>query len=397
MTPPPITPPPMTPVPTAATTTATTATNPAASATAVRARIVAATTGSDAAAAVGAVVLALAIGAILILSSGHGVPSAYAAMLRGAFGSSQSLANTLVETVPLALVGVALALSFRIGLFNIGAEGQLLMGGLAAGVVGGLLPNAPAYVVLPAMAASAAAAGGLWAGIAGALKVYLKSNEVLNTIMLNYVALYLVTYLLNGPLRDPSSALAQTRRLSPAAGLPILWPGTTLHEGILLAVAVAVAAQVWLFRRVGGFRLRVIGLNPQAAANSGLPVRRTLLLTFAVGGALAGLAGFCQVAGVQGRMIVDLSPGYGYSGIVVALIGRNSPLGVLLAAFFFGALSVGGQAMETSVGVPASVVTVIQYLVVLLIVARGALRLRSRPVAADSDAAAVDTAAEQEA
>ena len=388
----------MAPVPTAAAAT-TTATNPAANGTAVRRRIVAATTGSDAAAAVGAVVLALAIGAILVLSSGHSVPSAYAAMLRGAFGSSQNLANTLVETVPLALVGVALALSFRIGLFNIGAEGQLLMGGLAAGVVGGLLPNAPAFVVLPAMAASAAAAGGLWAGIAGALKVYLKSNEVLNTIMLNYVALYLVTYLLNGPLRDPSSALAQTRQLSPAAGLPILWPGTTLHEGILLAVAVAGVAQVWLFRRVGGFRLRAIGLNPLAAANSGLPVRRMLLLTFAVGGALAGLAGFCQVAGVQGRMIVDLSPGYGYSGIVVALIGRNSPLGVLLAAFFFGALSVGGQAMETSVGVPASVVTVIQYLVVLLIVARGALRLRTRPVAADADAAADDatTAAEQEA
>lgn len=363
----------------AQTTTATDSTTATTTATTLRRRVVAATTGSDAATAVGAAAIAFAVGAVLILLSGHSVPGAYAAMLQGAFGSSQNLANTLVETVPLALVGVALALSFRIGLFNIGAEGQLLMGGLAAGVVGADLPSAPAYVVLPAMAVSAAAFGGLWAAIAAVLKVYLKSNEVLNTIMLNYVATYLVTYLLNGPLRDPSSALAQTRALSSAAGLPILWPGTTLHEGILLAVAVAVLAQIWLFRRVGGFRLRAIGLNPEAAVNSGLPVKRMLLLTFTIGGALAGLAGFCQVAGVQGRMIVDLSPGYGYSGIVVALIGRNSPLGALFAAFLFGALSIGGQAMETSVGVPASVDTVIQYLVVLLIVARGALRLRDRP------------------
>jgi general nucleoside transport system permease protein len=351
----------------------------------LRKLVIAVTTESDLVSGVGAIVIALAMGAILILISGHGVLSAYSAMLQGAFGSEQNIANTLVETVPLALVGVGIALSFRIGLFNVGAEGQLLMGGLAAGVAGSELSTQPASIVLPAMAVSATIFGALWASIASVLKVYLNSNEVLNTIMLNYVATYLVTYLLNGPFHDPTSALAQTRQLSPAAGLPILLAGTTLHAGLVLAVLVAIVGQVWLFRRVGGFRLRVIGLNPIAALNAGLPVRRMLLLTFAVSGGLAGLAGFCQVAGVQGRMIVDLSPGYGYSGIVVALIGRNSPLGALLAAFFFGALEVGGQSMETSVGVPASVATVIQYLVVLLVIARGAIRLRDRPIVADQE------------
>jgi ABC-type uncharacterized transport system permease subunit len=352
----------------------------------LRQRITAVTTGSDLASVLGAIIIALVIGAILILVSGHGVLSSYSAMVHGAFGSEQNIASTLVETVPLALVGVGMALSFRIGLFNVGAEGQLLMGGLAAGVVGSGLSTQPAFVVLPAMAAAAAIFGALWASIASVLQVYLKSNEVLNTIMLNYVATYMVTYLLNGPFRDPTSALAQTRQLSAAAGLPILLAGTTLHAGLVLAVVAAIISQVWLFRRVGGFRLRVIGFNPLAALNAGLPVRRMLLLTFAVSGGLAGLAGFCQVAGVQGRMIVDLSPGYGYSGIVVALIGRNSPVGALVAAFFFGALSVGGQSMETSVAVPASVVTVIQYLVVLLIIAMGAMRLRDRPIVAEQEA-----------
>ncbi|KPI05278.1 ABC-type transporter, integral membrane subunit [Actinobacteria bacterium OK074] len=330
---------------------------------------------SDVLAGAVAVALALLAGAVLVAAVGKDVPGAFGALLDGAFGSTQNLANTLVEAVPLALVGVGVSLSFRAGLFNVGAEGQLLMGGLAAGLVGSALPTAPAVVVLPAMVVSAMAAGACWASIASLVKVYLGANEMLNTIMLNYVATYLVTYLLNGPVRDPSSALAQTTQLSPAAGLPILIPGTTLHGGLVLAVIAAVVAQLWLSRRVWGFRLKVVGLNPEAALGAGLPVRRTLLSAFAISGALAGLAGFCQVAGVQGRMIVDLSPGYGYSGIVVALLGRTSPIGSLIAAFFFGALSVGGQAMETSVGVPASVVTIIQYLVVLLLIARGALQL----------------------
>lgn len=352
----------------------------------LRGRVVAALGRSDSAAAAGAVLIALLIGALLIAATGKSVPGAFSAMVHGAFGSTGDLAGTLVETVPLALVGVGVSLAFRAGLFNIGAEGQLLVGGLAAAVVGSDLPSAPAVVVLPAMAVSAMAAGACWAGVAAVLKLRLGANEMLTTIMLNYVATYLVTYLLNGPLRDPSSALAQTRQLSPAAGLPLLIPGTTLHAGILLAVAAAVIGQLWLFRRVWGLRLRVVGLNPEAALGAGLPVRRMLLSAFAISGVLAGLAGFCQVAGVQGRMIVDLSPGYGYSGIVVALLGRTTPVGALIAAFFFGALSVGGQAMETAVGVPASVVTVIQYLVVLLLIARGAAGLLRRPAGVEEGA-----------
>jgi simple sugar transport system permease protein len=332
-------------------------------------------TGSDLMSSGAAIVIALLVGALLILAAGADVGTAYRTLWTGAFGSPQALASTLVETVPLALVGVGVALSFRAGLFNIGAEGQLLLGGLAAALVALHLPGAPALVVLPAMMAAAMLAGAAWASIASVLRVYLGTNEVLTTIMLNYIATYLVSYLLNGPVRDPASPLAQTAALPQPAILPVLLPDTTLHAGLLFAIVAAVVGQLWLSRRVWGLHVKATGLNPEAARNAGLPVRRLLLSAFAVGGALAGLAGMCQVAGVQGRMIANLSPGYGYTAIVVALLGRSSPLGALAAALFFGALTVGGSTMETGVGVPASVVTIIQYLVVLLLVAHGALRL----------------------
>jgi ABC-type uncharacterized transport system permease subunit len=351
-----------------------------------RRRIVLLLTGSQLASSAAAILIALLAGALLILAAGSDVLTAYRTLWTGAFGSPQNLSNTLVETVPLALIGVGVALSFRIGLFNVGAEGQLLLGGLAAGLVGLHLPGAAPLVVLPAMALAAMAAGAGWASVASVLKVYLGANEVLTTIMLNYVAVFAVTYLLNGPVRDPSSPLAQTAALPPAAILPTLLPGTTLHAGILLAIVAAIIGQLYLSRRVWGFHLKVIGLNPDAARNAGLPVRRMLLSAFAVSGALAGLAGMCQVSGVQGRMIADLSPGYGYTAIVVALLGRTSPLGALLAALFFGGLTVGGAAMETGVGVPASVVTIIEYLVVLLLIAHGAWQTLRQPNSAKAEA-----------
>ncbi|MCW6005707.1 ABC transporter permease [Micromonospora sp. CPCC 205371] len=332
-------------------------------------------TRSDLASSFGAIVIALLVGAVLILAAGADVVTAYRTLWTGAFGSPQNVANTLVETVPLALVGVGVALSFRAGLFNIGAEGQLLLGGVAAALAGLALGGAPMPVVLPAMMAAGILAGAAWASVAALLRVHLGTNEVLSTIMLNYIAVFLVDYLLNGPARDPASPLARTAALPPSAILPVLVPHTTLHAGILVAVAAAAIGQLYLSRHVWGLRLAATGLNPAAARNAGLPVRRILLSTLAVSGALAGLAGMCQVSGVQGRMITNLSPGYGYTAIVVALLGRSSPAGTLVAALFFGALTVGGAAMETGVGVPASVVTIIQYLVVLLLVAHSALRL----------------------
>ena len=326
-----------------------------------------------------AIIIAFAVGAVLMVIAGVNPLDAYAALFSGAFGTPQHIADTLIEATPLALIGVGIALCFRGGIFNVGAEGQFLLGGMAAAVVGGALPTAPQPLVLLAMAIAALIAGAAWAAIAALLKVYLNASETLTTIMLTYVATYLVSFLLNGPAKDPASPLAQTVPLTSSGLLPALWPGTTLHVGIILALIVAIAAHYFLRRRVGGFQLVAAGLNPVAARSAGLPVRRIFISVFLASGALAGLAGMVQDAGVQGKMIVNLSPGYGYTAIVVALLGRSTPIGAFFAALFFGALSAGGAAMETSVGVPASLVIIVQYLTVLLVIAYTAFRTLRRP------------------
>jgi simple sugar transport system permease protein len=215
----------------------------------------------------------------------------------------------------------------------------------------------------------------LWAGIAAFLKVRFQSSELINTIMLNYIAIFLVSYLLHGPLQEPGSPLGQTARLSPSATLPVILPATRLHAGLLLAIVVAVVAYVLLWRTTWGFRIRVVGKNLMAARNAGINVTWCIVSAFLLSGALAGLAGFTEVAGVQRRMIENLSPGYGYTAIVVALLGQLNPIAVLLSAILFAALQVGASTMESAVGVPSSVVTIVQYLIVIFIIGRGAFDL----------------------
>jgi simple sugar transport system permease protein len=325
-----------------------------------------------------AVVLALAVGVGLIYL-GHANPvAAYKALFSGAFGSSVAIGDTLVEAIPLTLISVGIAIGFRGGVFNVGAEGQLLLGATAAAVVGlhvGSLGGAGAAVL---MAAAAIVTGAAWALIAGLLKVALRASEVLNTLMLNYVAIYLIDYLLNGPIQDPNSPLAQTASLPPVSQLPIIWPGTTLYAGIFVAAASVLICHVLLWRTAWGFRLRLMGRNAVAARSFGIDLKRLMLGAFALSGGLAGLAGYCVVAGVQHQMITGLSPGWGYTAIVIALLGRTSPLAVSIAAFFFAALDVGASSMETAVQVPASMVTTIQYLVVLFVIARNAIQILPR-------------------
>jgi simple sugar transport system permease protein len=318
-----------------------------------------------------AVVLALGVGALLMLAIGVNPLQAYGALLDGAFGNRNSVAETLLRSIPLALAGIGVALAFQAGLFNIGAEGQLLMGATAAAWMGLSLADWPALPLLAAMTAAALTAGALWAGIAALLKLWRNANEFINTIMLNYIAIFLVGWLLHGPLQEPGSPLGQTARLAEQAVLPGILPRTRLHAGLYLALIVAALAHFLLWHTTWGFRLRVAGKNRLAARNAGLPIHRTLLATFLLSGALAGLAGFSEVAGVQERMIENLSPGYGYTAIVVALLGGLNPLAVLAAAMLFAALQVGASTMESAVGVPSSIVTVVQYLIVIFVIGRG--------------------------
>jgi general nucleoside transport system permease protein len=319
--------------------------------------------------------LALVIGAAIIAAMGKDPLKAYAALLDGAVGNRNSLAETFLRAIPLSLAGIGVAIAFRAGAFNVGAEGQLFIGAMASAWVGLSFPSLPPILLLPLMGLTAMVAGGLWAGIAGALKAWMNASEMINTIMLNYIAVFLVSFLVHGPLQDPSSPLGQTARLPRAAYLPIMLPGTRLHGGLVLAVAAALLASLFLWRSAWGFRIRVVGKNTFAAQASGMRVNGVMVSALVVSGMLAGLAGFCEAAGVQHRMIENISPGYGYTAIVVALLGQTNPIGVFAAAVLFAALQIGASTMESAVGVPSSVITVIQYLVVLLLIGRGAFDL----------------------
>ena len=325
-----------------------------------------------------AIVVALLVGAGLIALLGHDPLAAYAALLDGAAGSLNSIAETLLKAIPLTLAGIGVSIAFRANVFNVGAEGQLYIGAITAGWVGLLLGDQAWYIVLPAMMIAAMIAGALWAGIAGVLKVALGASELINTIMLNYVAIFFVGYLLHGPLQDPNSPLGQTARLVEAARLPRILAGTRLHAGLFIALVVVVIAYILLWHTVWGFQIRAAGHNAEAARSAGINTTWVILSSLLLSGALAGLAGFAEVAGVQRRMIENISPGYGYTAIVVALLGRTNPPAVLLAAILFAGLQVGASTMELAVGVPSSIATIIQYLIVLLIMGRGTFSLLRR-------------------
>ncbi|MBN9018640.1 MAG: ABC transporter permease [Rhizobiales bacterium] len=322
-----------------------------------------------------AVVLALAVGAVLILAWGASPVTAYAALLDGAFGSWNSLGETLLRAIPLTFTGLAIAIAFRGGTFNLGAEGQLFLGATAAAWVGLAMPTLPAPLLIPAMILTAAFVGALWSLLAGVLKLRFGANELITTIMLNYIAILFVSYLLRGPLQEAAGYLPQTERLSANARFPALIAGTRLHLGFLLALAAVVLAHIALWHTSWGFKLRVVGLNARAALNAGYNVRLLTLSAFVISGVLAGLAGYMEVVGVQRRMIENLSPGFGYTGIIVALLGQTSPFGVLAAAILFAGLQVGGSTMQTASGVPSTLTTIIQGLVVLFVIGRGAVDL----------------------
>lgn len=331
--------------------------------------------GLGIASSVGAVVLALCLGAVLIAAWGVNPLAAYAALLSGAFGNLNSIAETLLRAIPLTCTGLAVALAFRAGTFNVGAEGQLFFGGAAAAAVGLNLATLPSPLLIVAMMSAAILAGAAWSLLAGVLKLRFGANELITTIMLNYVAIQFVSFLLHGPLQEASGYLPQTERLQRSADLPQLIARTRLHAGFLIALVAVFAAHFALWHTTWGYKIRVVGLNARAALNSGLRVTALTVSAFAVSGALAGLAGYMEVVGVQHRMIENLSPGFGYTGIIVALLGRTSPLGVLAAAILFAALQVGATTMETAEGVPSTLATIIQGLVVLFVIGRGTLDL----------------------
>jgi ABC-type uncharacterized transport system permease subunit len=295
----------------------------------------------------------------------------------------------LVRSTPLILLGLAVALAFRANLLNIGAEGQLLAGASAAVAVGLACSNWPGTVLVPAELIAGAVAGAAWAGIAAVLKQRFGVLEVISTLMLNFVAQNLVSYLVHGPMQEPSHVYPQTAALTNAARLPVLVSGQRLHLGLVLAVVLAVALW-WMLRSTAtGFRVRAVGDGAAAAASAGrIRVSRVVFGVFLASGALAGLGGSVEASGVTYALYEGISPGYGYTAIAVALLARLNPLLVILTGIFFGALETGAAAMQRDAGVPAVLVTVIEAVVILGVLAAGHARTlaaaRARPSAFDS-------------
>jgi len=325
-----------------------------------------------------AVLAALLLGMVLVALAGANPVSAYRELMRGAFADLFGFATTLVKTTPLLFAGLGVAVALRAGLFNIGAEGQIYLGGLAAALVGLYVHGLPAILHIPLAMLAAFAGGGVWAFLPALLKVSRGVNEVITTLLMNYVGIYLVSFIVGGPLIEPGAPYPYTRPLDPATNLPLLIPATDAHVGILIALGLALLLHVLFARTTLGFQLRAVGANPSAAAYAGVHVNRTLILAMVMGGGLAGLGGASEVMGLKHRLFEGFSPGYGYDAVVVAFLSNGQPLGAVAMAFFFGALRSGANIMQRSVGIPVAIVFAIQGLAVLFLAASLVVQRRSR-------------------
>ncbi len=322
--------------------------------------------------------LGLLVGAVMLLALGANPLDAYAAMGQGAFGSPNAFADTLVKAGPLLFVGIGTCIAYRCGVINIGGEGQIVIGALCASAVALTFQQAPFWALVPGGLLAGFIGGAAWAGIAGILKVRFNVNEVLSTIMLNSIAGYIMTFLLNGPIMDPTSLdnaikIPQTQRLPIAADLWRLIP-TRFHGGIILGIVIAVLAFILLWRTTIGYRIRAVGLNPRASRYAGISVSRYQLLAFLLSGALAGLGGASELLGVTHRIFSDGSAhGFtgnaGFNGIVAALFGGLHPIGTIPAAMLFGGLLVGANQLQRTVQVPSAFVTTLDGLIVVFVVA----------------------------
>jgi len=328
------------------------------------------------------ILLALVVGAFVIVASQLVLPgaqfnlllplTAYSALMEGAFGNFNAIVGTLASTAPLVLGGLSVGLAFRAGLFNIGAQGQFLLGALGAVAAGVALAGAPSVVAIPLALVAGFLAGAAWGFIPGLLKAVSGAHEVVVTIMLNYIAKAVIAAVVGGPLRQQGRSEAITPDVGNAA-LPII-VGSTGHAGILLAIIAVIFVGWLLFRTTLGFEIRTVGANPDAARYAGMRPRVVTIVTMSLAGGLAGLAGAIVILGVTHLMTPSFGTTVGFDSIAVALLGRTNPLGIVAAALLFGSLRSGATLMEIKAGIPVELVDVLQATILLFLVAAPVLQ-----------------------
>lgn len=361
---------------------------------------------------VSAMLLALLIGAVLLLLLKVNPLEAYAAMVRGVFGSTFGFTQSLVKATPLLLVGLGICIAFRARVINIGGEGQIIAGALMTTWFTLQFRDWPGWLLTPVTLLLGFLAGAFWGFIPGVLKARLQVNEILSTVMMNAIALQFMNFLLRGPLMDPEGVrlgtyLPQSEQLPQQVWLGRLVPQTLLHTGLILAVVLAVAVYIFLWRTTIGYRIRAVGYNPDAARYAGINVPFYQAMSLTLAGGFAGLAGAVEVIGVQHRLLEGITSGYGFSGIVTALFGGLHPLGTIPASWLFGSLLVGADMMQRAVQVPSALVDTLLGLIVLFVVStnmlsrrwsrwRAARRVQSKSAEAPALAPALSASSTQE-
>ncbi len=323
-----------------------------------------------------AILLALVVGAVIMIASSPLVRgglnlalplTAYGALVAGSVGSINAIVNTLVQATPLVLAGLAVGVGFKAGLFNIGAQGQFLVGGLAAAVTGVATAGLPPVAAISIAILAGVTAGAAYGFIPGFLKAYTGAHEVVTTIMLNYVAIQVIAYFASGPMRAANAGFARTETVTTAA-LPVI-VGRDGHIGIFLA-AIAVPVIAWLlFRSTLGFEIRTVGANPDAARYAGMHPRLLVILTMSISGLLAGMAGSIEILGQVGHMPAAFATSVGFDAIAVALLGRSHPYGILFAGLLFGAMRAGAGLMQIQAGIPVQMVNVLQAVILFFLAA----------------------------
>ncbi len=330
-----------------------------------------------------AIVTAVIVGSLFMLAYGYDPIEAYSGLLDGAFGSQRGWSRTILNAVPFIFAGLAVAFAFKGGLFNIGAEGQIFIGSICAAFVGVAFQGLPFIIHLPLAILFGAFGGAVWGGIPGLLKAYTGAHEVITTIMFNYIGIIFTGYLVSGPLQAPGSVVAETERVLESAQLPLLpIPLPGIHSGVVLAIIAAGIIYWLIWHTPFGFEVRTVGTNPSAATYAGINVKWITVLTMALAGGLAGLAGTVETLGRNYYFAPGFNVGSGFDSITIALLAKNNPLGVILTAFLFGAMDAGTTRMQRLSGVPSEIIQVVQALILMFVAAdqiiRVIYRLRAR-------------------
>jgi general nucleoside transport system permease protein len=323
-----------------------------------------------------ATLIGLALGAVMIALAGGRPVAAYSALFRGAIGDRFAISQTLEQSIPLIIIGLGLAVSFRARVWNIGAEGQLYLGALAGAMVAIYVPIHVPVVIIPLAFAAAMVGGAVWASVVGFLRARWGVNEIVTSLLLNYPMFFLIEYLVRVPIRDKSQFIIQSKPIPRSAALPGLFDTFDVHAGILVALGLVPIVAYLMNKTPFGFRVDVFGMSPEVAEAAGVDGRRVILRVMLISGAMAGLAGVIQLMGVAIVLNPALSKGLGFTAIIVALLGRNRPVGVLLAALFIGGLTTGGIAMQQAQSLPTSIIVTIQAMFVLLLLAADRLMRR---------------------